>query len=199
MIDRAAHHHRDERVARHVPDEALAHSGTVAEDRVAVGHIEDLLELVADEKHRAALGFQPAHDDEQLLHLAMAECCRRLIHDHDPRLDRERAGDLHQMLLRHAELAHRQGRIDPLIEPGEDRAGALSHRCPIDHAALARPVGHEDILGHRKIVEDDSFLEDGADAEPPGAVRRADLHRLAIQADDALIGVVNAREDLHHR
>jgi hypothetical protein len=56
----------------------------VAEDRHGVGHVEDLLEVVADEDHGHAVGAQLPHQVQQCRPLLLAEGSRRLVQQAAP-------------------------------------------------------------------------------------------------------------------
>ena len=60
MIDGAADHQPDDLVLSGLGKQPAADQLAVAEHRVAVGDAEDLVELVADEQDRLALGSSAA-------------------------------------------------------------------------------------------------------------------------------------------
>ena len=76
VVDGAADHQRDEVGRGRLGDQALADRAAVAEDRVAVGDPEDLLELVADEEDRLALALQLGDDRVELLDLLVGRARR---------------------------------------------------------------------------------------------------------------------------
>ena len=71
---------------------------------------------MGDENDRQALGFQSAHDTDEIGDLCFAQRCGRLVHDDETGLHRERAGDLDELLLGDGKVAHlRHGsRLKPI-------------------------------------------------------------------------------------
>ena len=178
-VDRAADHHGDEPVLGDVGDAALADEAAVAEDGVAVGDAEDLVELVADEEDRLALGLQLLDQREELGDLLVRERGGRLVHDDDAGVDRERAGDGDEVLVGDAEVAQPRARVDARrADAGEHGAGVGVHPLPVDQAeAGARGVAEEDVLGDRELVEEHGLLVDRGDAGGGGGVGGREVRR----------------------
>ena len=127
----------------------------------------------------------------------MGEGRGRLVHDDDARLVRQRAGDLHEVLLRDRQAAHRRGRIEIGLELREERPGAGVHRRQsIDAEARLRAGPTRRCSRRRKIVEHGRFLMDRGDAEASGVLRRAQAHGRAVDEDCAVVRRVEAGEDL---
>ena len=99
VADLAADHPRDDLVDGGLGDGvggdvlAVAHHG----DGVAEG--EDLVEAVGDEDQGAALVAQAAGDREQPVDLDAAERRGRLVHDQQAGVERDRLGDLDDLLV----------------------------------------------------------------------------------------------------
>ena len=72
-----------------------------------VAEAEDLVQLVRDVDDRDALGLQVVDDLDELLHLIRREAAARLVHDDELRVEGQRLGDLHHLLVRDAQLGHR--------------------------------------------------------------------------------------------
>ena len=75
----------------------------VAENRDPVAIVEDLHHAVGDVDDRDALTGQLAHDLEQDLRLALGQRGGRLVEDQHAAVERQRLGDLDQLLLRDRE------------------------------------------------------------------------------------------------
>jgi hypothetical protein len=90
-VDLAPDHHLDEVVAVGVAYALGRDILAVAEHRHAVGEQEYLLQPVADIDDADAAGAQQPHDGEQPLDVALREGRRRLVHDEDAGLLRQRA------------------------------------------------------------------------------------------------------------
>ena len=137
----------------------------VAQHGDAVAIVEDLRHAVGDVDDRDALRRQLAHDLEQDLRLALGQRGGRLVEDQHAAVQRQRLGDLDQLLLRDGERAHQRGGID-VAEAAQDLAGAALEPA-IVHQQRAAGVGrgHEDVLGDRDIGAERDLLVDEADAE----------------------------------
>ena len=92
----------------------------VAQDRDAIGDLEDFFHTVGDEKNRHALLAQGVHDAEEPLHLVRREGCRRLVHDQHAHVERDRLGDLDRLLFGEGQPAGRLADVEPHVEPAED-------------------------------------------------------------------------------
>ena len=84
---------------------------------------------------------------------------------------------------------------------GEDlrRGGVQLGVVEQQAAELLRLAADEDVLRRRQVGHQVQLLMDYADAQLLRAARRADFDRLAIEQDLALVGLVDAGEDLHQR
>ena len=89
-------------------EQTRAHGRAVAEHRVAIRQLEDLLEPVRDEQQRAAGIPQLAGDAEQFGAFALRQRGGGLIEDQHARFVDQRARDLHHVLLRDAQCGHRR-------------------------------------------------------------------------------------------
>ena len=134
---RAAQHRLHHRVGLGGPGVELAGHPAVAQHHDAIGDDEHLAEVVRDVDDGRPSLAQPAHDGEDRLGLALAERGGGLVHHEDPRVGRERPGDLDDPLLRHGQRAHRRVGVDgaePQLLPGSLRPAPASPR------GRARPV-----------------------------------------------------------
>ena len=201
MVDGAADHHLDDGVLGGVGQKPLAHHLAVAEDGVAVGDAENLIELVADEEDRLALALQEFDEQKKLLDLLGRECGGRLVHDDDPGVDRHGTRHRDEVLVGDAEIAQPRVGVDVAgMHRVEHFARVGAHRLPVDRTqASARRVPQEDVFRDREIVEEHGLLVNGGDAVLEGLVGAGEMDGLAADADFAAIGLVDAGEDLHQR
>src|SRR6185295_15676839 len=81
------------------------HPAAVAQDRHAIGDLEDLFHTMRDEEDGHPLVPEGLDDLEQPPDLMFGERGRRLVHDQDPDLQGERLGDLDGLLLRQGQAA----------------------------------------------------------------------------------------------
>ena len=93
------------------------------EHRDAVGDLQHLVQLVADEDDGLALPRERADDLEELVRLLRRQDRRRLVEDEDLRLPVERLQDLDALLLADGDRLHPVVRVD--VEP--ERHGDGTH------------------------------------------------------------------------
>ena len=166
----------------------------------AVGDLQHLAELVADEDDRHAVVAQRAQHLEQLAGLLRGQHRGRLVEHEDAGVAVERLEDLHALLGADGHvLDHRVGVDGEAVALGQlaHPAGALAH---VEQAAApARLAAEHDVLGHGHDRHEHEVLVHHADAELDRLRRRVDLDRLAVHADLALVGVVEPVQDRHQR
>src|SRR6266508_2179082 len=96
----------------------LLHDGALVHEHDPVGGVAGKAHLVADHDHGHAALPQGAHDLEHRAHQLRIERAGRLVEQHDPGLERDRARDGNPLLLAARELARRVagtvGEADPL-------------------------------------------------------------------------------------
>ena len=60
-------------------------------------------------------------------------------------------------------------------------------------------MAHENVLGDGQLREQQQLLEDRGDAAALGVMRVREANDIAVQADGALVGLVEAGDDLDQR
>jgi hypothetical protein len=177
------------------------HEFPVAQHRHPVGQKEDFLQSMRDiNDPDPALAQQP-HNPEQPLHVVLGQRRRRLVHNQDARVVRQRLGDLHPLPVTDRKRADQQVRIEVVdIEVGQQLQRPPSHLGPVDPAEPPlRRMPHEDVLGDGQLREQQQFLIDGRDPGRLRLLRRGEIGRLAVERHRAGIGPVHARHDLDQR
>ena len=103
---------------------------------------------------------------EQPLDLAIGQRRRRLVHDEDARVLRQRLGNLDHLLLRDAELVHERAGIEVEAERVEQPPRVGVHAPMIDGAgkAATRLAAEEDVLRDVEVRDERELLEDDRDA-----------------------------------
>ena len=129
---------------------------------------------------------------------ASVERRRRLVHDQDAGVLRERLGDLDPLAVADREGADEPRDVEVVdVERGEQLPRLGVHRRPVEGAeAGARRVAHEDVLGDAQRREQQQLLEDRGDAGGLGIVRAREADLLAVQAHGPGIRLVEAGDDL---
>jgi hypothetical protein len=164
-------------------DLAVLHDGDLVGDRHRLGLV------VGDIEGRGAAGLlhvadQPAHVVTQ----AGVEIGQGLVEQQEPRLDDQRAGQRHALLLAARQLA-RQAVLEP------DKLHLLEHLAhaalALGLAAFAKEQAIADVLRHVEMGKQGVVLED--DAEVALAGRRCE-DADAVGADVAIIGIDEARD-----
>ncbi len=198
--DLAADHLLDEHVARGVGGQAGRDRAPVGEDRDAVAALRDLVEAMGDVDDADALGGEPADDAEQRLHLAVVEDRRRLVHDQQPHLLRQRAGDRDDLLGGGAEREHaRVDRDRRVVEALHQRARLALHRGAIEQRAAAQLVAEEDRLVDAQVLDEVELLVDRRDAARERLGRLTGGQRLAVDEHLARRRLDHARDALDER
>ena len=196
----AADHHLDDRVdarlagGHRVDVRAVAHHGD------GVAEAEDLVEAVGDEDQRAALVAEAAGDGEQPVHLDPAQGGGGLVHDQQPRVERDGLGDLEDLLVGDRQAQRGTARVDVDAEPGEERLGLGVHGAAVDAVCPAeRLAAHEDVLGDREVREQRGLLVDHGDAGVLGLGGAVEVDLLVTEQELAGVAAVDAGDDLDQR
>src|SRR5438552_6179784 len=143
---------------------ALLHDGALVHEEDPVGGVAGKAHLVADHDHGHAALPQRAHDLEHRAHQLRIEGAGRLVEQHDPGLERDRARDGHPLLLAARELARRVagtiGEADSLQCGSPQLLGA--------RARLARDLAQRErhVAERRHVRIEVEGLEYHADALP---------------------------------
>ena len=125
------------------------HHLAVAQHGDALGHGEDLVELVAHEEHRDAARLQIAHHREQAVDVALAQRGGGLVEDEQAQVAGEGTADGDQLLLAHRQLAHLGVEVERHLDARHGGAGDAPHLVPVvQGAALLGQVAQGDVLGH---------------------------------------------------
>ena len=193
----AADHERDDRFARRVVPIEFAPDRPVAKHHDAIGDPKHLVEAVADEDDRGATALEFGKKREQPVGLRLRKARGRLVEDEDPRVRRERLGDLDE--LPRADPERRDGRV------GRDAQADLrkrllgeSRRLPaIEHAEPSRLATEHDVRGDVEVLGEVELLVDKRDAAALRVADRTQPHRFAVDEERPFVGPLHAREDLH--
>ena len=195
----ADHHPRQQRLgrARAVDRVDLAPAPQHGD---AVGDLEHLVQLVRDEDDGHPLCDEALEDLEQLHRLLRRQHRGRLVEDQDVGAAIERLEDLDALLLAHGDVADARVRVDVEAELlGELADAAFGGGGVEKYAVPPRLRGEHDVLGDGHHRDEHEVLVHHPDPGGNRAVRRADVGRLAVQQDLALVGPVEPVEDVHQR
>ena len=169
----------------------------VAQDRDAIGDDAHLGQAVGDVDDRRPGGGDAADVAEEHLHRLLVERRRRLVEDQHGGLDRQRLGELEEVLV-----DDRQG-VDAVVEVRLE-ADLVEDPADLD-AALATGGGDDlgqgdaDVLGDGHVGQQRRVLVDDGDAELRRRGRREAVELRAVDLDRAAVGGDRARGDVHQR
>src|SRR5438105_1349387 len=178
-----------------------------AMDVDAVGHVEDVGHVVADEDDGQAAPLHVEHELQHLARLFDSERGGGLVHDHHPRAEGggARHGDALRVAAREGlhRLVHTLDSEQP--EGGEPLARLAAHAGPVqvaeersDQPGPAPLAAEEHVLGHGQRRRQRQVLVDGLDAGGPSVQRRAEVDRPAVHQDLTGVGPEGPRQDLDH-
>ena len=167
--------------------------------RDAVGDLEHLAELVADEHDRGPVRLEAVDDRDQLADLLRGEHRAGLVEHEDPGVAIERLEDLDPLLGADRDVLDQRVGIDRQAVAVRQLAHAGAGGLEIEPAPPARLLTEHDVLGHRHHRHEHEVLVDHPDPQRDRGRRRADLHLLPVDEDLALVGGVQAVQHRHQR
>ena len=108
----------------------------------------------------------------------------RLVEDEDAGVDRERLGDLDQLLVGHRQAPDERVGVDPDVEQLEQAFRGAPHLAPRRRSRSRRVGGsaEEDVLGHREVREQARLLVDDRDPERARGRGAGDRHGFAASS-----------------
>src|SRR5579884_1229399 len=165
----------------------------------AVGDLEHLVQLVADEDDRLAVGPQALDDLEQLARLLRRQHGRRLVEDEHVRAAVERLEDLDALLLADGDRADERGRIDGEPELRGELADALLGSALVEQRPVVRLDAEDDVLGDGHHRDEHEVLVHHPDARVDRVARRRERDGPAVQPDLSRVRPVQPVEDVHQR
>ena len=170
-----------------------------AEDGDAVGDLQHLPHLVADEDDALALLRQLADDLEQALHLDVRQGGGGLVQNQQLRPPVQGLQDLHPLLGAHGDLRDGPVQLHVQAVPLRQLQDLLPPGLPVDEDAAGVPVPQDDVLEHRHGLHQHEVLMHHTDAQLHRLGGRVDADLLPIQEDLSLCGLVQPDEDVHQR
>ena len=137
---------------------------------------------------------------EQPGHLGGGQRRGGLVHHDHPGVQRQRLGDLDDLLVRDGQPAADAARVELDPQPGEQGGGVRVHPAPVDAPpGQQRLAPHEDVLGHAQVGEERGLLVDDRDPGVLGTGRAVQADRRPVDQQLTGIRLVHPGQDLHHR
>ena len=199
LAERAPDHAADDLVAVRRARLARGHDAAVLHDRDAVAEAEHVGQLVRDVDDGGAAVAQLAHHPEEVLVRFRRQRGGRLVHDDQPRAVVQRAGDLGQLLVGDRQLAGDPARVEARADDLEQLGRAPAHAALVEHPGAAQLVAEEDVGRHAQLRDQAELLVDDDDVGAERVAGVAEVDDLAVEVDLALVGLVDAGDDLRQR
>ena len=162
----------------------------------AVGNLQHLVELVADEDHGVAAQDEVTQRFEQFAGLRRSKNRGRLVEDQDARLPGQDAEDFHPLLFARRKILNPRPGLDREVECGGELRGAGFQRLSADCCGGLRPA-EMDVFRDGEGLHQLEMLMHHTDAGSDRLHRRGKVPRIAIDDDLAGIRLVDAGEDIH--
>ena len=172
----------------------------VPHDGDAVAQVEDLVETVRDEEDAGPASRRLRATANSRSTSTPLKGRRRLVHDQDFGVQRNRLGDLDDLLVRDGQAFGDAGRVDRNAKAVEQLARLPDHRRRADEPEAALGLAaDENVLRDAQVREERGLLVDDRDSGVLALGNVAELDALARHLEVAGIGVVQAGEDFHQR
>ena len=172
---------------------------TVTQNRDGIGEPEHFLEVMGYEDDCPALAADALHHLVELLTAFLRQCCRRLVDNHDLRLEVCCLHDLNQLAVLKVVVIHHVAGLDapePVIVQQLLRLPV--HRIRVLDAHVHEPVfmPEENVLGDRQAGKRSELLHDDRDTLVVGRdlVLRMDL--LPVQDEVPAVDGIDARQHI---
>ena len=198
--DGAPHHHFRQFVVGCLTRYPLAYYLAGAQHADAIGHLLDLMQLVGDEHQRLARIAQRLHDFEELGDLLRRQHGGRLVEDQHFGGTEEHLDNLDALLDADGQFLDDGVGIDLEAIFGVDRADLFARLGEIEIIEHSRRLDPEhDVFGDGEHRNQHEMLVDHADSGANRVAWSAELHRLAVDQDLALVGPIHPGQHVHHR
>ena len=180
---------------------AGARQVAVAQDRDLVGDLQHLFQLVGDKDDGDAFAPDLEQQLEQIVRLVAGQRGGRLVQDQKAGICREGPGDHDQLFLGGAQPAdHRAGR-QIQSDQVDVALSFLLQALPVDGAPPGKALDlvEHDVFGDGALGDDLDFLAHQVDLPVQGILVGAQVHRLAVDEHRAVVGRVDAADNLDER
>ena len=174
----------------------------IPDDGDLVSAVGQLIELVGDQDAGdAPLAFELQQQVEQVLRVAFVQGRSRLVQDQQLDILGKRFGDLHQLLLAHADVLDQGTGVIPQAHHGHVLRSLLVGQVPVDHAGGRALIAQEHIFRDAQVGHQRQFLVDNNDAQALAVLDVVEAAFLALKDDIPLIGAkgIDAAENVHQR
>lgn len=159
------------------------------------------MNAVRDKHHANALLLQASDHRKQALAFVAVERGGRLVEDQKTAVVRQRARQQNLLFLRQRTAVDGALHIELHVELRQGRFRLLTHLPPAEAVSRPGQMVEHDVLGHRQARHQRHvhFLLHQMNTGFFGIARRANIHRLIVEQDLALIVIVRAAQHRHQR
>src|SRR5262249_11708607 len=171
----------------------------VAQHGNSIGEAKNLVHLVGDVENSHTALPQPGDDAVEPGGLGFRQRAGWLIHDEDFTFQRQRLGNLHQLLIADAKLAYELPGVDVALQLDQQVSGRTLHRSLIKEEQETLLPTEEDIGRGREGFDQVQLLVNDADAGMFGIAGAAEAQRPPAQEHLTFEIGEHARENLHER
>ena len=176
------------------------HIFPVSQNAQALGNLQHLIQLVADENQCNSLGFQPGDDIVQRVNLLGCQRRGGLVHNNQLCIQQQCPADRHDLFLTDRELANLHVQIQVNADLFNHLFGKLSVPLLIYETVLVEQVvAHRYILGHGKIGKQGKILIDNLNSRSNRLHRRQRCVLLSLDNNLTAVRRVDAGYDLDQR
>ncbi len=175
-----------------------ADHGAIAQNGGAIADSFHFLQAVRDVNNGNAALLEILDHPEKMIDFVGRQHRRRLVHDDDSGIQRQRFGDFHHLLLGYAQALDDGFRSNLDVERGQDFARLLEQFLAVDDSEPAieqRFASQENVFRDAHLGNKIEFLVNGADPQLLRIVGTADMHWLALEQNLARVGGINAGKD----
>ena len=199
--DRATHHVMNESPFVQLTRRSGGDHAPVAQDGHRVADLEYLAEPVGDVDDRLSLIAQMTNRLEEDVGFDLGQGACRFVHYDEPRVQGERSGDLHHLLLTDAQPSDEHGGIEGLTHRRQILSRLRHESRPINQAEpIERLSAQEEILADGEAGQEVQFLVDHGYPSVDGLPRAGEMNFVAIEPDGSTgVGIVDAGDDSHER
>ena len=153
----------------------------------------DFMQLMADVQNAATLGDKLAQDGKQLVNCLRRQHRGGLIQNQQTGFAEQGANDFHSLHFTNTERVHRPVRLQVKTIGRSFVLNAATDFGQRQRFIQTQPH----VLRHAQGIKQTEMLEHHANAQSPGLLRIADVNRLAVKADIALVRLHRAVNDFH--
>src|ERR1700680_583243 len=194
----AADHRGDDRSTRQFADRGRHDAPAVAQHRPPIGEVENLFDAVRGVDDRDPIVRELPYDLEHRLAFRRRQRRSRLVHDEDAGVERQRFGDLDQLLLADAQFSDAAAGVNVDAEAAQQAFCRSDDTASIDQrAGNQRLAAKKDVVGHAQFGDEIELLMNDRYASTLGIAYPAERYRVALHLDDALVARMHAGEDFH--